>query len=452
MNLLFQKKELGSKYKGSWLNCLDQPLVLNKRSNQNLLSAFLFKFALDIASIYILPFIYAPFTLQLNLNLLKIAESYLLLLLVVIFLPSREERNSALITDIFIVILYIPILVVYGVSDESRFWAYTNTIFWVSTLLLLKIAHYSTPYKKIRLRIQNGKFIKNTLFWCIMFYALSSLIFSKNFSFAFDFVGIYKVRANFSAYLPFATYVIYWSGLVVNPFLINSSMLRKKLIPFIFAISYHILLYATTGQKLFLLVMFASCALPLIGCQRRFSFFSTLCFVFSTLVFAGILSLRFYGEVWSLGIVANRLFVLPAVISFNYFDFFSEKPLVLMAHGLFREIFNYPYESLPWFLIGEKYFGYSHVSANTGMLADSYMNFGIYGLIILFCMFSAALILVDVLSAGKNLKICLATVVFPFLWSLNGSFLTSVMSGGLILAIFALLLLPPKTDKYSQKF
>lgn len=446
MNLLFQKKISASNYKQLWLKYLDQPIILTKRNSQNLLSAFLFKFSLDIASTYILPFIYAPFTLQSNLNLLKVAESYLLLLLVVFLLPLKEERNSAFITDMFIVILYVPTLVVYGISDESRFWAYANTIFWVSTLLLLKISHYSTAYKKIKLRIQNGKFLKNTLFWCIMFYALSSLFLSKNFSFALNFVEIYKVRANFSSYLPFATYIIYWSGLVVNPFLINASLLRKKLILSIFAISYHILLYATTGQKLFLLVMFASCALPLVGHQRRFSFFSTLCLVFSTLVFAGILSFQFYGEVWSLGIIANRLFILPAVISFNYFEFFSDKPLVLMAHGLFREIFNYPYDSLPWFLIGEKYFGYSHVSANTGMLADSYMNFGIYGLILLSCMFSAALVLVDVLSAGKNPKICLAIVVFPFLWSLNGSFLTSIMSGGLILAIFALLLLPSKMD------
>lgn len=446
MNPLSQKKSLGSKYKEFWLKHLDQPIVLTKKSNQNLLSAFLFKSSLDIVSIYILPFIYAPFTLQLNLNILKVAESYLLLLFVVLLLPLKEEKNSALITDIFIVILYVPTLVVYGISDESRFWAYANTIFWLSTLFLLKIANYSAACKKNRLRIQNGKFIKNMLFWCIMLYALSSLIFSKYFSFAFGFVEIYKVRTNFSSYLPFATYIIYWSGLVVNPFLINSSILRKKVILFIFSISFHILLYATTGQKLFLLVMFASCALPLIGYQRRFSFFSTLCLVFATLVFAGIFSFRFYGEVWSLGIVANRLFILPAVISFNYFDFFSDKPLVLMAHGLFREIFSYPYGSLPWFLIGEEYFGYSHVSANTGMLADSYMNFGICGLILLFCMFSASLILVDILSAGKNLKICLAIVVFPFLWSLNGSFLTSVMSGGLILAIFALLLLPSKID------
>lgn len=81
------------------------------------------------------------------------------------------------------------------------------------------------------------------------------------------------------------------------------------------------------------------------------------------------------------GIFANRLFFVPALNTVFYFEFFQGEPLYLSSNIL-KGLGEYPFSEAPSFIIGDKYYDQEGMSANNGLPADGYMNFGDMGVIV----------------------------------------------------------------------
>ncbi|HBB35149.1 MAG TPA: hypothetical protein DC064_26005 [Cyanobacteria bacterium UBA9273] len=417
-----------------------QCISIKKNTLLNLSNAFILKIALDLASYYILAERYAPFTLKLSLNLGKLVESYILLSVIVLTMPRNQQRISTVIIWLFLILSYIPELTVYGLGDQARHWIYAITTFW---LLIFSFVRVKTRFFKI-LYVKGADPLSIIFISVILVYTLLVIFSVDGLTPTMDFVKIYENREIFGTVaLPLANYVIRWTALVIDPFLMIFFLINKRYF-YTFAIClFQFLLFAFLGQKIFLFCIPFVIGLDWLVKKRIFNFY-LICFIFAVIISVSSLSFILWKESWLSSIFTNRLLVLPAWISFKHYDFFSQHIPTYLSHSIFSYFIKYPYDILPWFIIGEVYFGYPSVSANTGMIADAYMNFRFLGVLLLVPLLVITLRWIDQTTKFHNFRLVLALVSMPMFTLLASGFLTSILTTGLGVAILFLHILPQK--------
>jgi hypothetical protein len=412
----------------------------------NLLGALIFKILLDHANHHVISLVFSAFSLEINYNSFKVIESYGLLFLVTFLVPRDSSKVSSTIIWLFIANTYIPALTVYGASNQSQHWIYAMTIFWIACFLCLKL--FSHLEKITNYRLKDSRLIRISVISCVSTYTLMSILTASNYGLALNFVDIYDVRSNFAPVLPFAAYAISWSAFVINPLVVITASERKKMKIFILFVIFQIFIAAMTGQKV---VLFS---LPLIVginwlWNKSWNGFFSICLGFAGLVGAGMLSWNFYDDVWISSLFASRMLIFPAVLGFQYYEFFSHNTPSYLSHSLFGLFLDYPYDDLPWYVIGRYYYN-SDMSANAGMVADAYMNFRDIGLIVLALLFSMSLVLVDGFAKRHDPRLVMSGCIMTYYWSINGSFFSSIFTAGLGLALLFFFSLPQDKKGYKK--
>lgn len=397
----------------------------------DLVSFFSFKIILDFSAVYILhPTFYPSFFIDVNFN--KILESYLLLFVVFLTIP-RKTKVSTLFVWIFIFLSYIPMLTVYGLANESREWMYINTGFWIITSLILK--GFKNKFLSItKISIKEAKAIKRIIYFLCFTYTLLIFLSLRSLFLSIDLVEIYAVRNQFHPLLPFASYLINWTGLVINPIFITVFFIRKQCFFLLLSCMVQFFLFAGTGQKFFLMSIPLIIAFISLNPSKKINLYK-ISLALSCLILLASISFHYIGDKWLTAIFNVRLLILPATIAFQYYDFFSVNPPSYLSHSIFKLFFSYPYELEPWFMIGKVYYSHPQLSANAGMIADSYMNFRISGVLLLIIFFSFTLLIIDGLSQSRNNQIIKGTFILPIIFLLNGSFFSAILTGGLGLAL-----------------
>lgn len=134
-------------------------------------------------------------------------------------------------------------------------------------------------------------------------------------------------------------------------------------------------------------------------------------------------------------LLIRRTFFVPAQLSFYYYDFFSNHQHLSLSHSILKTYFDYPYDLPPSHLIGKVYFDKPEMSANNGIVADAFMNFGIWGIIIWFFLLTVLLKLTDKVTYMKNKKVLWPIIIVSFYTMVNGAFFTTLLTHGLIIAL-----------------
>lgn len=406
----------------------------------NLITAFLLRISLDISN-YFVSEVFTIFSFTIDLNRIKLIESYLLLTIVIILMPNKKNNISSLIVWLFIILTYIPTLTIFGLGNEDRYWTYATTCFWLLLFFILRI-----KYQKIAITkyvIKNSKSTRNILYIIIIIYTFLCIATRPNLSFTINLTDIYDLRKDFKPILPFAAYVITWTAFVINPSLMIIFSYQKKYVFTILISILQFLMFAATGQKIILLSIPLILAINFLK-EKRMLTFSSISIFLTILISLGFMSFIIWKNIWISAIFTNRLLILPAIISFYYYNFFSQNDPIYLGHSLLSFLGHYPYDILPWYIIGKYYFSSQAMSANTGMLADAYMNFREIGLISLTFIFGIILRFIDDFTKKHDSKLVTACVLMPLLWSINGSFFSSILTGGLGLSILILFTLPSK--------
>jgi oligosaccharide repeat unit polymerase len=407
----------------------------------NIVSGIIFKLSLDWANYTVICPNFGAFTFPLDFNMSKYIESFVLLIIVILFIPTNNKISSIIIW-LFVIISYIPCLTLYGLNNQNRYWIYANTLFWIISLLISYLFSRFLPISKLHIKVSRMRLMN--FLNLISLYTFLAVITTPNLRFTVDFVEIYDVRSAFKPIFPMSAYFITWSYCFINPLMIIiSNIYRKKnwLICFIFL---QLLLFVTTGQKVVLFSLPFILGLNWLRKGNKINF-SILSVLFAGLVILCSLSWIFLQDIWMSSTISSRLFLLPAMISYRYYEFFSENPPTYLGHSIFSGLVAYPYDDLPWYVIGMTYWDH-HMSANTGLIADAYMNFRETGLIIIVTLFSLSLSIVDGIAKNRDPRLVLACVLMGYYWSTNGSFFSSILSAGLIFSI-PLLFALPKIDK-----
>jgi len=405
------------------------------------LSFIFYKVVLDLSYYFVISPVWSYSRFGLNLNTLKLAESYLLLFAIFVLMPKSSKKLSNITIWLLVSISYVPMLTLFALANESRIYMYGVTGFWILVFLFFQTT-FSLPIPTLKKSQSN--IILYLIFICVT--AVDIFLISKylGFSFNFNLNVVYSIRALYIATkIPFAGYLFNWTAYIINPTLFAISWVKRKWFFVIPSVILQILLFSGTGLKSFLFAL--PFVLVLMWVVTRKNPFAWMGVGFGGEVMLGMLSHWLIGDVWISSLFTRRTLLVPAQLSFFYYDFFSKNGFIfLSAQRIFREFLKYPYSLNPPYLIASIYFNKPTMGANNGIVADAYMNFGFVGFILWAVLLVIILKLIDSFSKNKDARLTVATIAMPVIFLTNSALLTCLLTHGLLSALILLYLLPKK--------
>ena len=407
------------------------------------LSLLLYKIVLDFSYYFIISKIWAYSRFELNFNGIKLTESFFLLFIIFILMPKTSMKLSNIIIWLLILLSYIPILTLFAFMDQPRSYMYAVTGFWALVFLLLKLPGISI----LSLKKSQSKVIYYSLFvglFIVVFFLIYKYI---GFSINFDLTKVYDIRSYYvELKVPFAGYIFTWMANILNPTFFVLFLIKRKWISLGLIIFLQILIFSVTGMKTFLFAI--PFVLALIWIVTRKNLLFLMVSGFSGIVSLGMISYWLIDDMWISSLFTRRTLLVPAQLSFFYYDFFSKNQFTFLSqHRIFRIFLDYPYYLNPPHLIGEIYFNRPEMGANNGIYGDGFMNFGFIGLVLWGIFLVILLKLINSISKNKDIKIIIAAVAMPVISLTNSAFLTCLLTHGLLLSLIVLYLLPKERNK-----
>lgn len=409
-----------------------------------------YRLILDISYIILISkvFIYEGFYLL--INPLKLYESYLGLIFLVIlyfFCVFKNISPSTYLLYIVFLFSYIPLGSFYGLTDNSRLFFYYCTLFWLFTFVFYKII----PKVKF-ISINSSKlfyFLVLVMNLIAFFLVYKYLGISLNF----DLTLVYGLREKYiETKIPFAGYIFNWVGYVINPLLINYLTFKKNFLLLSLVIIWQFILFSQTGLKSFLFVPVL--ILGILWIYKKYgirNIFRLTPLGLSFLILISILSYFILNDIWLSSLFVRRTLYVPARLSFYYYDFFSSHgPTFLSQHRIFEKLVDYPYHLDPPHLIGEVYFGTPKMGANNGILGDGYMNFGYLGIVIWGFIFVLLLKIYDSFTKEENKIIMLGSLAVFVNVFVNSALLTALTTHGFLILLVLTIFLPRGVSKIDK--
>ncbi|MFA5400917.1 MAG: hypothetical protein WC359_10785 [Dehalococcoidia bacterium] len=367
----------------------------------------------------------------------KFIESYILLFILFVAAPKSLNKLSTIFVWLLMLLSYVPMLTYFALANGDRLYIYAVSFFWLITIFIVRL-----PVPGIRLRpIRQSTIIMYLLFICFGLTTLYLIWQYLGLSLKFDLTGVYDIRSAYKqAQIPMAGYLFSWMAKVINPVLFAIFILKKKWAPAALTVLLQLLLYSATGHKTYFYIL--PFVLVLMWIVTRKNALSNINIMLTGIIAIGILAYWWTGHIWISSLITNRTLLLPAQISFDYYDFFSHNELVYLSDSRLGFFADYPYELPPPYLIGKIYFGNPNTSANTGIYGDAYMNFGFAGLAIYSIILGIIFKIVDLCSRRLDLRLGVAAIAASTISLTNGALTTAFLTGGLWLVIVMLYFLP----------
>jgi len=412
-------------------------LQIKKSTILAFLCLILFRVVLDLSYYFVISPVwgYARFTL--DLNNLKLVESYLLFIIIFILMPKSAKKLSNIMVWLLILLAYIPMLTIFAFMNEARTYMYAVTGFWMIVFLFLHMPTVSlAPLKQ-------SKIIRYSIFICLGIIVLLLIYKYLGLSFSFDFTKVYDIRREYvGTGIPLAGYLFSWMAKIVNPLFFALFIMKRKWLLVAVIVVLQVLLFSATGEKIYFLALPVILALMWIIKRKNPLAFMGMGLV--AIVIIGMLSYWLIDDLHMSSLFARRTLLIPAQLSFFYYDFFSKNELVLLSSSRLGFFLDYPYHLNPPHLIAEVYFNLPQMGSNTGVVGDAYMNFGFIGLALYGMLLAIILKLVDTCSKGVDFRVGVAAIAMPAIGLTNGPLTTVFLTGGLFLALIILYLLPKK--------
>jgi len=122
----------------------DAGTYISKSTIWAFFSIFLYKLVLDLSYYYVIfpVWSYAKFGMQ--LNSLKLVESYVLLLVIFVVMPKSSRSLSNILVWLLVLLAYIPMLTFFSFNNDSRIYMYLVSAFWVIVFLFCTL-HQALP-------------------------------------------------------------------------------------------------------------------------------------------------------------------------------------------------------------------------------------------------------------------------------------------------------------------
>jgi O-antigen polymerase len=411
------------------------------------LSVLGYKAVLDISYYLVIPWAnyYALFPPQ--PDVMRVVESYVLLVPVIIAMPRERNRLSTPFLWLLVLVAYIPVLTIYAMRPSDRLFMYATCGFWVAVAFL---ARYGPNFDLPRFDPKRAWEILVGLYLALTLVALVVIAKYAGFSVVtnlarvgLDLSGAYVSRAEYvSAAVPLHGYYFYWLALVFNPMFFAIAALRRRWLFALLILVSETLIASFVGMRQYYVVLgFVVFVMLMV---HRAPALRNLAVGFATVVVLSALFTISTGRPFGYLFFVGRFLMDAAQLSFFYYDFFSSHGVVPFGYFLkfyvhLPDPFNYPYAISPDLVVAKQYF-HQNIAAVAGVVADAYMNLGWFGLVVWAAVLGLTLKVVDACSHGIDIRIGMAVLAMPALAIADTYFVRVFFATGLLWAFLALYL------------
>lgn len=400
---------------------------MRQKLTQYVLYLFLFS-SLCVSYIYYIFPVWEYYGFTLSVNELKLIESVIILLVVVTFLERRPKLPSDFLLHIQFIFPFLPMLVLYGLTNESRGYiiACGLSFFVIKFISKKRIKFYTKG-------IVNEQFLL-TIVLLLSWLNIGSLVSIGLLQYLnFDLYRVYEFRRLAGELLP--NYEVYFNAIVGAAFLPLAFILaikRKSLYLSVLALSGSIMMFALTHYKAVLFYPFVAYGLYIVIKKPKL-----INYVLMVLIALTLYSLiEHFTETLSDNVgslVIRRMFYIPAHANFFYYDFFSINEKVYLSNSkVTLGLLTYPYDMSTAMLIGDEMRADSGVRANTGWLGTSYMHFGYFGIFLFSIIVGILFSLIDKIAKNKDMALIQVITFAPFYaLFVSSDLFTAILTHGL---------------------
>ncbi len=392
----------------------------------------LLRMAMDTAYVSFVS-LYAGFNV--DVDALKLVESYLATICLTAMLPTRVRKPSDLLLVVLFVVPVLPILSYYALSDQSRVYFYAVIVsFIIVSVARLVVLPALPALKGFWKAVIGGSLLISLGVAAWLYRAGGAQLLNLDITRVYEFRQAYNTEVSVGLF----SYISRWTYKVLNVLLMGWALFQRWYLAFLGLALLQVYFFAVSSHKQLLvypiLVLFLYVAV-----RRRAAVFWLLGCMLGV-VTMGLLVHWSGGPSIIPGIVIRRLLYLPAELEYMYYDFFSMHGLVYMANtSEFSWLGTYRFDSPPPLLISDAA-GLYGAWANAGFLANAFMNFGVAGMFATSGIVGLLLAACDKLSVGRLpvwLALCVVIVPFTSLF-VSSDLLTGLVGHGLLFSLVVL--------------
>ncbi len=258
---------------------------------------------------------------------------------------------------------------------------------------------------------------------------------------------VYDVRSEFRETLananPIAGYAVAWFGRTVMPLLVVEGLVSRRWLLVIAGMFGEALMFSISGSKSVALSGFFLAGLWMVyrpGGRRMGLLIATS---LTGVVLLSVVADVFGGVLTLASLFIRRALVTPGLLTGDFYEFYSQHPMILLGSSILRPLAGYRYDATPPFVIGGVYFGDATRAANVNIWGDAFANFGLTGIVVFAILFGLVLWVFNSLARGRSPAMTCLMLGVPSLMLTNSAFLTVLITHGLGLTLLLALLLPP---------
>lgn len=406
------------------------------------LGIFLFRIALDfVYSEHVSTiFRYTGFISEFDFSRYVLSWFILILFIPLIISLHKKIYFSSMIVILLFYLTLIPYTTMIAFYPFSMGYIVNNTFYWAMLFLFYKLV------PEIRFnRLNSDKLVGLMIFGIIGIFSATILYISwryTGFRVTLNIFDVYDLRSEVRTFrLPTIVSYIYAASKAVNPILLVYFMSIKKYKMSLAIFLIQILSFSINGSKTVLFSIFLAAFLYWYYSDKYISKIPWLLFLITTLSsFEILLKDTFF----LVAFVIRRVFFVPNLLGYNYYDFFSVNTPDYFRQSFLRNFgFQSPYIAIDN-MIGSIYYNKPDMAANNGLISDAYTNLGWIGLIVMPMLLILILKVLDACAEGLDKRIFVITAV-TMTFILISSFLsTALLTHGLLAVCLILYLLPRK--------
>lgn len=404
-----------------------------------------FRLTLDITYfLFVNPmFEYAGFTLDLSFN--KYLLSWLIYVATLPFLKTKIILISDYFFMTYVLFIIAPLTSLYGLTNWKIEPLISTITSYYLFLLIVRSKWIKIPKippikngEKIAIRVSSA-FVIFLFIW----YFISGAQFNLNFNKVYEF----REQNTELSSTGLLAYLSNWTYKIFSIFFISYYLLKKNWLLVILGIIAQIIFYGFSTHKSVLFSLFLVFGIWFWFKKSNKAYVFPL--VLNFILILSLLLFIFTDYLIISSMLIRRVFYVPAYLTYQYFEFFSENHFIYWSNSFLSSIFDYPYDLSVPKTIGQ-YLG-NNSSANNGYVSMGYAHFGYLGIFIYTILFALIIRFFDLATKKIGfLWLSLAISISPLRDALISSDLTTTLLTHGLAVIILLIVLCRKNPKYDK--
>lgn len=369
--------------------------------------------------------------------------SWILYIFCALFSPSRINQVSDYFFATMTCSFVAPISSLAGLSGR----ALDPLIATILSYFLILIISSGREVKIPRLLLfKKGELFALLLsliliFFVLLWYVLTGAIFNMNFDLSrvYDFRDVNEQLTD----IGLMAYLNSWTYQVFSLFLLVYALWKKMWPLAVIAISVEFIFFGVSSHKSILFYPFLVLAIWAYFRDRRDLYIVPV--LFSVIIIVCLLLFEYSSDLMTGSMFIRRVFYVPALLTYEYFDFFRGQSFVYWSNSILSAFIDYPYSQRLTLLIGEA-MG-TGASANNGYISSGYSHAGYFGILLYSIIIAVVLVSVNAFARRVGpLWVSLALLAIPYrTLILSSDLFTTLLTHGLLVTILLMVFVGGKS-------